>query len=406
MDLNADDKKTKGSESFPVKILLVDDREENLLALESIWRDENYDFVHANSGREALRILLDDIDFTLIIMDVVMPGMDGFETASFISKREKLKDIPIIFLTARGSDESLFRAYNIGAVDYISKPVIPDLLRAKVKVFIELSQKSKILAYRKEQLKLINRNLEAEIKERKASEKKIRALNQQLNKKLEELESLDAFTYSVSHDLKNPLTSISFLAQLLLMNYADDIGDEAKELITKIEKQVKRLDELIKDLLLFSRKGHKIEKVDVNMNEVVQSVVEEVKLSYRINGNFKFEIGELPIVKCDNGLIKQVWSNLISNAVKYSKDKEDPLIKIEAHQENEQVIFSIHDNGIGFETKDSDQLFKVFNRLESAKKYEGSGVGLAIVKRIIERHGGNIWASSVPGKGTTFSFVL
>src|SRR5690606_9435762 len=124
----------------------------------------------------------------------------------------------IIFLTARGSDESLFRAYNIGAVDYISKPVIPDLLRAKVKVFIELSQKNKILAYRKEQLKLINKNLEVEIKERKASEKKIKALNQQLNKKLEELESLDAFTYSVSHDLKNPLTSISFLAQLLLMN--------------------------------------------------------------------------------------------------------------------------------------------------------------------------------------------
>lgn len=401
MDLTLSDIK-----NIPVRILIVDDREENHLALESIWREEKYEFIHANSGREALRILLKDTNFTLIIMDVVMPDMDGFETASFISKRNKLKDIPIIFLTARGTEDNLFRAYNIGAVDYISKPVIPDLLRAKVNVFIELSQKNKILGYQKEQLKLINKNLEIEIRDRRVSEKKVNALNQQLNKKLEELESLDAFTYSVSHDLKNPLTSISFLAQLLLMNYADEISGDAENLIRKIESQVKRLDDLIKDLLLFSRKGNEVKKVDVDMNEVVNSVIEEVKLSYSVNGNFKFEVGKLPCVKCDNSLIKQVWSNLISNAVKYSKDKEKPCVKIEANNVNEKVIFSIKDNGIGFETKESDKLFRVFNRLESAKKFEGSGVGLAIVKRIIDRHGGNIWAKSAPEKGTTFSFFI
>ena len=393
-------------ENIPVKILIVDDREENHISLGSIWEKENYKFTHAHSGKEALRILLKDTDFTLIIMDVVMPEMDGFETASYIFQREKLKGIPIIFLTARGSEDSLFKAYNIGAVDYISKPVIPELLCAKVNVFIELSQKNKLLEYQKEQLKLINKNLEVEIKERIASERKVMILNHQLNKKLEELESLDAFTYSVSHDLKNPLANISIITQLLLMDYAGNFSEEAIDLIQKIEKQVHRLDHLIHDLLLFSKKGNEIQKKEVDMNEIVNGAIEEMKLSYNLNGRFQIEVDKLPNVKCDPGLIKQVWCNLISNAIKYSKEQESPFIKIEVQHINDQIVFSIKDNGIGFDLKESPRLFKVFNRLETAKNFEGSGIGLAIVKRIIDSHGGNIWAKSSPGEGATFSFCL
>lgn len=393
-------------ENIPVKILIVDDREENHMSLAAIWEKEDYEFIHARSGKEALRILLKDTDFTVIIMDVVMPGMDGFETASYIFQREKLKDIPIIFLTARGSEDSLFKAYDIGAVDYISKPVIPELLCAKVKVFIELSQKNKILEYQKAQLKLINNNLKIEIKERTASERKVMILNQQLNKKLEELESLDAFTYSVSHDLKNPLTNIAIITQLLLMNYTDNFSEEVINLVQKIDKQVHRLDHLINDLLIFSQKGNEIQKEEVDMNEVVNKAIEETKLSYNINGNFQIEVDELPKVKCDHSLIKQVWCNLISNAIKYSREKEKPSIKIEAQHINDQIVFSVRDNGIGFDLKESHKLFKVFNRLESAKYIEGSGIGLAIVKRIIDSHGGNIWVKSAPGEGTTFSFFI
>lgn len=393
-------------ENIPVKILIVDDREENHMSLAAIWENEDFEFIHAHSGKEALRILLKDTDFTLIIMDVVMPGMDGFETASYIFQREKLKDIPIIFLTARGSEDSLFKAYDIGAVDYISKPVIPELLRAKVKVFIELSQKNKLLEYQKEQLKLINNNLKIEIKERTASERKVMILNQQLNKKLEELESLDAFTYSVSHDLKNPLANIAIITQLLLMNYTDNFSEEVINLVQKIDKQVHRLDHLINDLLIFSQKGNEIQKEEVDMNEVVNKAIEETKLSYNINGNFQIKVDHLPKVKCDPGLVKQIWCNLISNAIKYSREKEKPSIKIEAQHINDQIVFSVKDNGIGFDVEESHKLFKVFNRLESAKNFEGTGIGLAIVKRIIDSHGGNIWAKSAPGEGSTFSFFL
>ncbi len=376
------------------------------MSLETIWADEDYTFVHALSGKEALRILLNDTDFTLILMDVMMPEMDGFETASYIARRSKLKDIPILFLTARGTEGQIFKAFNVGAVDYISKPVIPELLRAKVNVFIELSHKNQILENQKQKLKAANTALEIEIKEKKASEKKVKALNQQLSKKLKELEALDAFTYSVAHDLRNPLTNISIITQVLQANETITQDKQATELIEKVENQVTKLNNLINDLLLFSHQEDELAKEEVDMNKVVMEVVEDMKITYRLNGQYNIVVDKLPDVKCNPTLIKQVWSNLISNAIKYSREKEKPSVKIEVSLNEPYPVFSISDNGIGFDPKDADKLFKVFKRLDSAKKFEGSGVGLAIVKRIIDKHGGSIWAKSTPGQGTTFSFYI
>src|SRR6478609_9596270 len=162
--------------SVRVKILIVDDRENNLLSMESILWQDGYTIVRANSGKEALKILLHDYDFTLILMDVEMPDLNGFETASMIYEREKLKHIPIIFITAHSyGDENVFKGYRAGAVDYIYKPINPDLLRAKVSVFIDLYRKNHQLIAQEQKLITINRSLEAEIAERKNSEEKVKA---------------------------------------------------------------------------------------------------------------------------------------------------------------------------------------------------------------------------------------
>src|SRR4051812_49217925 len=161
-----------------IKLLLVDDKENNLLSMESIFAKDNYHITRANSGREALKILLKDCDFTLILMDVEMPDINGFDTASLIYHREKLQHIPIIFITAHSyNDESIFKAYKSGAVDYIYKPIQPDLLRAKVSVYIELFKKNHQLLAQEQKLKAINKNLEIEVKDRIASEEKVKELN-------------------------------------------------------------------------------------------------------------------------------------------------------------------------------------------------------------------------------------
>lgn len=391
-------------ERLPVKILIVDDREENHVSLKSVFQGRDYMFVDALSGRAALRVLLSDTDFTLIIMDVVMPGMDGFETARYISERHSLRDIPIIFLTARDTDNQIFKAFDIGAVDYISKPVIPELLRAKVNVFVELSIKNRILENQKQKLKLTNDNLKTEIKERKASERKINILNKELNKRLKELEALDAFSYSVAHDFRSPLNNISMVAHLLRSSDHISLNGQLSEEVDKIDKQVSRLNNLINDLLLFSHQDIMIQKEEVNMGEIVNEIVEELKVTYRVGNNSRIVVDELPNVHGNPGLIRQVWSNLISNAIKYSREQERPSVRISYSMQDGYPVFSVKDNGIGFSKTESKDLFQIFTRLKSSENFEGSGVGLALVKRIVDKHGGRIWAESMEGKETTFFF--
>src|SRR5690349_2508527 len=174
----------------PIKILVVDDREDNLFSIETILEHENYIIVKAHSGKAALKILLTQHDFTLILMDVQMPDMNGFETASLIYQREKLKHIPIIFITAHNhNDEHVFEGYRVGAIDYIYKPINPELLRFKVGVFAEMYQKNHQLLWQERKLKQMNANLEREIEERSLSEEKVKLLNMQLLEKNKNLKA-------------------------------------------------------------------------------------------------------------------------------------------------------------------------------------------------------------------------
>lgn len=389
-----------------IKILLVDDREENLLALETILKKQPYRFVKASSGREALKCLLESQDFYLIIMDVVMPGMDGFETAELIYSRKKLQHVPIIFLTALDIVENIYKGYKSGAVDYINKPIVPELLRAKVDAFVELSIKNKKLLAQEERLKCINKNLEKEIQERELSEEKVRLLNKDLEQKLEELQALDAFAYSVSHDLMSPVNNMNGLTQLLLKRFGHELNPDALKIVDLIRDSSQKMADLIRNLLLFSRQANtELIMTDLDMNSIVQGVIQEIG-SYKSIDHFNVEVDELPSVNGDGSMLKQVWINFISNAIKYSQKKENPTIKVGANRENGTVTFYVKDNGAGFDMKNYDKLFGVFQRLHKSNDFEGTGVGLAIVKRIIERHGGKVWAESVMGEGATFYFLL
>lgn len=389
-----------------VKILLVDDREENLLTLETILPNEEYSFVKAGSGREALKVLLKDQDFHLIIMDVVMPGMDGFETAELIYSREKLQNVPIIFLTAMDVEENIYKGYKAGAIDYISKPFIPELLRAKVRAFVDLSLKNKKLIAQEEKLRKINQKLENEIQERRASEAQVRSLNQDLEQKLEELQSLDAFAYSVSHDLMSPLNNIEGLSSMLLTKFDANLDEKAKKVVNLIQDSAHKMSDLIKGLLLFSRQANtEIVKTELNMNELVTVVLEEMG-SYHSLEKFNIEVAELPTVEGDGNMLKQVWVNFISNAIKYSEKKTAPHIQVGVREENEGLTFFVKDNGAGFDMKNYDKLFGVFQRLHKSSEFKGTGIGLSIVKRIVERHGGKVWAESILGQGATFYFSM
>lgn len=388
------------------KILLVDDRDENLFALETILKDEDYHLVKAHSGKEALAHLLKDLDFHLIIMDVLMPGMNGFETATMIYNREKLKNIPIIFLTAMDIEGNIYKGYQAGAIDYISKPIIPDLLKVKVKAFVELSEKNRELIRQEKKLRAANRKLEWEVAERKLSEAKIKALNEDLARKLEQLQSLDSFNYSISHDLMSPLNSITGLVGLLQTMYPEKFDDEVLEIINHIMGSVDRMSNLIKDLLSFSRQANaEIIKEDVSMKQMVEEVMEEMSLTMPVT-HAKVTVHDLPNAYCDTSMLRQVWSNLISNAVKYSQKKETPEIEIGGEQHDGELMFFVKDNGAGFNMSNYNKLFSIFQRLHSDNEFNGTGIGLAVVKRIIERHDGRIWANSEVGKGSEFYFTL
>ncbi|AYB32673.1 sensor histidine kinase [Chryseolinea soli] len=385
------------------KILMVDDRSENLLALESILQNENYALVKANSGREALSILLTDVDFHLILLDVVMPIMNGFETAELIYSRERLINIPIIFLTAMDIEGNVYKGYQSGAVDYIRKPIIPELLKAKVKAFVELSEKNRALIRQERELRVANEKLELEIAERKLSEAKIKSLNESLQKRLEQVEFLDSFNSSISHDLVGPLNSIIALTTLLRDM---PIDGEVLELVNLIMRSSDRMAKLIRDLLHFSRQAHEdISSTAFGMKELVNEVIHDIALSMPLDKT-EIVIHDMPVVQGDNNMLKQVWTNLISNAVKYSQKKESPRVEIGARQEQDKLVFFVKDNGAGFDMKNYDKLFEIFQRLHSEKEFNGNGVGLAIVKRIVDKHNGKIWAESDPGKGSNFYFTL
>lgn len=403
-----------------IKILLVDDNDNNLLSVESILWHDGYHLVKAKSGREALKILLKENDFTLILMDVEMPDINGFETATMIYQREKLRHIPVIFITAHSySDENIFKGYRAGAVDYIYKPIQSELLRAKVSVFVELYKKNHQLLAQEQKLIAINKNLEIEIKDRINSEYKVNELNKKLLENIEQLEmtnkELDQFAYMASHDLQEPIRKIRTFSDRINSKFGDSLDEEGHLYMEKMQAACTRMQKLINDILAFSKiSTAKNLRVKTDLNAIIEDVLADIDVQVH-EKNAIVEIDPLPELPVYPLLIKSLFQNLINNAIKYSRRDVAPSIKIsskiDTHSDEKLSVTDycriyVQDNGIGFEQEYADQIFTMFRRLHSSSEYEGTGIGLAMCKKIVEEHQGHISAKSIPEQGSTFIVSL
>jgi len=413
-------------------ILVVDDREDKRLAMETIIADLGENIVKVSSGKEALRSLLNQ-DFAVILLDVNMPGMDGFETAFLIRQRKSSEHTPIIFVTGISDTEThVSRGYLLGAVDYILTPVLPEVLRTKVSVFVESYKKTEQLKRqtqrlrqahddleirveeRTAQLAIANTALQEEIAERRSVEEKIRGINDELEQRVSDRtaelamtnQELEAFTYSVAHDLQAPLRNIQSYAQMLETEFEAGIPPEAQQYLKRIGSRAKYMAELVSDLLHLSRIGKQdLRRQPMELRPLIDEVVTAIAPEIG-DREIQWQIGDLPSWTCDPGLAKQVFTNLISNAVKYTQPREVARIEIGQTVVNGERPIFVRDNGVGFDMRYADKLFGVFQRLHPPSDFEGTGVGLATVARIVRKHGGQIWAEGEEGKGATFYFTF
>jgi light-regulated signal transduction histidine kinase (bacteriophytochrome) len=235
-------------------------------------------------------------------------------------------------------------------------------------------------------------------------------LLQQVLRRTHQMESanseLEAFSYSVSHDLRTPLRAIDGFSRLLVEDYEAALPEEAQKYLRRIQHNVKRMDDLINDLLMLSRIGRKMLQVeDVDMNQLVQEVLDDFRADNELK-QAEIVVESLPPCKADRSLLKLVWVNLISNAIKYSSKCENPRIEVQHITQHHSTVYLVKDNGVGFDMRYVEKLFGVFQRLHGANEYEGTGIGLATVRRIIGRHGGTVWAEAELGKGATFYFTI
>lgn len=384
----------------PSPILLVDDRPENLTALTAVLAELGENLVTAGSGAEALRRVL-DTDFAVILLDVQMPGMDGFETATLIRRRGRNLHTPIIFLTAVVKEEpEVFRGYAAGAVDYLIKPFDPEILRSKVRVFTDLFRYRLAVERQAAQLARYSTRLEKEVAERQRAEERLEHLNREL----------EAFSYSVSHDLRAPLRIIESFSRALAEDCAGRLDGEAKRHLERIQTGVRRMEALITDILQLSQVGRaELRRETTDLTALASGIAAALR---EAAPGRAAEFVIQPGLKAagDPALLRIVLENLLGNAWKYTGRSPRTRIEFGAIGETAAgqggTTFFVRDNGTGFPAEKAGELFQPFRRLHSAGEFEGTGVGLATVQRIIRRHGGTCRAEGAPNQGATFFFTL
>ena len=363
-------------------ILVVDDNRQNIFSMLQLLEMNGFDADAAYSGEEALKKVLKK-DYSLMILDVQMPVMDGFELADMLAGSRRTKDIPIIFLSAVNTDKKFIaRGYATGAIDYITKPFDPDILLLKIKTFIQLSNQTR-------QLNRIQQSLLNEIEVRKAAEAQ-----------------KDDFIAMVSHELKTPLTSLKGYLQLLRVHW-DLLGKEnALNYLDTANKQTDKLHSLVNDLLDISKIENgklKFNKRPFNFQQLLENVINMMQQVNK-DSNIRLEGTADIVVEADEMRIEQVLINYLSNAIKYSPKNRDVLVS--ASIKDDFLTITVTDQGIGIPADMHHKLFDKFFRVDAPGHFQGMGIGLYICAEIIQRHGGSYGVESAPGAGSSFYFTL
>lgn len=361
------------------RILIVDDEAANVNALCDTLRYQGYDTVGFTDGNLALAAMRQG-RFELLLADLMMPVMDGIALLRAALQIEPM--LVGIIMTGEGTITSAVAAMQSGAFDYILKPfnlsaILPVLTRG--------------LAIRR--LRQENASLEQRLRERAAE---LEAANREL----------DAFTRSVSHDLRTPLNGVIGFSRLFIAQFGAQIPVDACELLYHIETSALQMNQLIDDLMRLSRLGlQALDRQPVELSTLVRNILDELTRQ-QPQRQITLQIGELPQVHADEPLLRQVFANLLSNAYKFTRHKSPAIIDVGSELQGVERVFHVRDNGAGFDMAQAEKLFGVFQRLHRDDEFEGTGVGLTIVQRIVQRHGGRIWAQAKPGQGASFYFTL
>jgi signal transduction histidine kinase len=374
MSLVAASPLAEGSSKRP-SVLVVDDVDANIVAIEALLSNLDCEVVKASSGQAALLELLRR-DFACVLLDVQMPEMDGFEVAKLARGNPRGREVPIIFVTAMlETSENIFAGYSSGAVDVLFKPIEPQILLSKVRIFLDLYRSKQRLAS------------EVAAHERTLAE-------------------LDAFNYSVSHDLRAPLRHITGFSKILTEDYGPNLDDEGKRLLSRVVAGAHRMDQLISDLLRLSRiaRAKPVAK-PLDLAVLANRIIAELRGT---DPTRKVDVTVCDSMKAvgDEQLLTIALENLLRNAWKFTSKTAAPKIEVGHTRTAKEQVFHVKDNGAGFDPSGANRLFAPFQRLHSQSEFDGTGIGLAIVQRIIHHHRGRVWAESSPNEGATFFFTL
>lgn len=432
--------KTKKNKNNGIEILIAEDSPTQAQKLRYLLEEHGYGVTAASDGKQALEAVRRRKP-ALVVSDVMMPEMDGFQLCGEIKRDDKLKDVPVILLTTLADIRDIMKGLECGADNFIRKPYEEHYLIARVDGLLmnnELRKNQKmqsgveiafggqthfITAERQQIVDLLisvyedavhlGEKLKLREKELARSNHELQGLYSELQVNAEQLkqsnQELESFSYSVSHDLRAPLRHIQGFAKMLSEDAADQLRPESQRYVQTIVESAQRMATLIDDLLEFSRMGRQsLTRRRVNMQELVESVVGEIRADIAASDSAAhIEIVALPSVDGDLALLRQVWVNLLSNAVKYSAPRgKEARIVVAGERKGDQIQYSVRDNGAGFDMRYASKLFGVFQRLHTEDQFEGTGVGLAIVRRIVNRHGGQISATAEVDRGACFTFEL
>lgn len=423
---------TSGKEHGKTEILIAEDSATQAEQLKYLLEQDGYTVATATNGKQALEAARARPP-TLIISDVVMPEMDGYTLCKALKADPRLNDVPVMLVTTLSTIQDIVMGLECGADNFVRKPYDSKSLLARVdnllsnwelrkgnkmRIGLEIYLAGKrhfITSERQQILDLLISSYEQAIQvneELKAREREVRELNANLERRAAELEAankeLDAFAHSVSHDLRAPLRGVVTCASIVEEDCGQALDEEGRRLIGVIRSECYKMAQMIEDLLTFSRLGREPLKTrTVSLNQLVREVLHELQPIYE-GRTVQFSVSDLGMARVDPAILKHALFNLLSNAIKFTGKTERASVEVGSMEDRggEGLVYFVKDNGAGFDMRHAKRLFGVFERLHRQQDYPGTGVGLSIVQRVVQRHGGRVWAEATVNEGATFYFTL